>query len=65
MDRNFTLLFLWQHDPVSQQFQIVSYEDDASLDMDVAGLMQTAEQHASQRVMNNINSCAAEAVQHS
>ena len=64
MDRRFTLLILSQHHPVSQQFQIVSFEDDASLDADVAGLMQTAEQQASQYVMNNINACAAEAVQH-
>ena len=64
MDRSFTLLILLQHYPVSQQFQIVSFEDDTSLDADVAGLMQAAEQQASQHVINNINTCAADAVQH-
>jgi len=63
MYRNFTLLIFSQHYPVSQQFQVFSYENDVSLDADVAGFMQAVEQQASQCVMKNINTCAAEAVQ--
>ena len=62
MDRNFTLLILSQHYPVSQQFQVFSYDDSVSLDTDVADFMQAAEQQASQHVMKSINTCAAEAV---
>ena len=62
MDRSYTLLILSQHYPVSQQFQVVSFKDDSSLDEDVADFMQTAEQHASQHILNSINACAAEAV---
>lgn len=62
MDRNFTLLILSQHHPVSQQFQVVSFEDDMMIDADVADLMQASEQQASQRVIHCINACAAEAL---
>ena len=63
MPGNFTLLFLSLHHPVSQNFQVVTFEDNISVDADVAEFMQTAEQQASQRVMNSINANAAEAVQ--
>jgi len=62
MSGNFTLLILSQHYPASEILQVVSFDDDMTLDADVAGLMQAAEQQASQHVMNNINTYAAEAV---
>jgi len=60
---SFTLLFLTQHYPVSQHLQVVSFDDEVSLDADVADLMQAVEQQASQHVMSSINASAAEAVQ--
>jgi len=62
MYKNFTLLILSQHYPVSQQFQVFSYED-MSIDTDVADFLQASEQQASQHAMNSINACAAEATQ--
>ena len=62
MYRNFTLLILSQHYPVSQQFHVFSHED-LSIDADVADFLQASEQQASQRTINNINICAAEAAQ--
>ena len=64
MERNFTLLFLLQHYPAFHHFQAVSFDDVAAVDAEVADLMCAAEQQASSRVMNCINTCAAEAVRH-
>ena len=64
MFRNFTLLILSQHYPISQQFQVFSCENNVSFDADVAGFMQAAEQQASQHVMDSINAYAAVTVEH-
>ena len=61
MNEYFTLLLLSQHYPISQQFQIISYED-VSVDADVADFLQTVEQYASQHVLDNIYTCASAAV---
>ena len=61
MVENFTLLLLSQHYPVSQQFQILSY-DDVSINTDVADFLQTAEQKASLHVMNRIYASASVAL---
>ena len=53
MDENFTLLLLSQHYPISQQFQIISYED-VSIDAEIADFLRVAEQHASQHVLDSI-----------
>jgi len=58
MVENFTLLLLSQHYPVSQQFQVLSY-DDVSIDADVADYLQTAEQEASRYVLDRINAYAS------
>ena len=58
MAENFTLLLLSQHYPVSQQFQVLSY-DDVSIDTDVAVFLETAEQKASPHVLNRINAFAS------
>ena len=61
MNEYFTLLLLSQHYPISQQFQIISYED-VSVDADVADFLQAAEQYASQHVLDSIYTCASTAV---
>ncbi len=62
MDENFTLLLLSQHYPISQQLQIIPYED-MSIDADVADYLHAAEQQVSQNVLDNIFSYASAAVQ--
>ena len=62
MDKDFTLLLLTQHHPVSQQFQILSYRDVASISTDVAGFLQTTEQQASKCVLDSIYAYASAAV---
>ena len=57
MAENFTLLLLSQHYPVSQQFQVITYED-VYIDADVADFLQSAEQEASRRVLDRINAFA-------
>jgi hypothetical protein len=61
MYENFTLLLLSQHYPASQQFRVFSNRD-VSIDSDVAGFLQAAEQQVSQRVVDRINVCASAAV---
>ena len=63
MVENFTLLILSQHYPVYQQFKVFTC-NDVLIDADVAVFLETAEQKANQRVVDNINACAAAAVQH-
>jgi len=58
MAENFTLLLLSQHYPVSQQFQVISF-DDLSIDADVADFLKAAEQKASLHVMDRINAYAS------
>ena len=58
MAENFTLLLLSQHYPVSQQFQVLSY-NDLLIDTDVAEFLQAAEQTASRHVMDRINAYAS------
>ena len=58
MAENFTLLLLSQHYPVSQQFQVLSY-DDVSIDADVADFLKAAEQNASLHVLDRINAYAS------
>jgi len=62
MNENFTLLLLSQHYPVSQRFQIFTYQD-VSIDTDVADFLRAAEQQVSQRVVDRVNACASIAVQ--
>jgi hypothetical protein len=57
MDHYFTLLLLSQHYPVSPQLQFLSY-NDVSVDPDVAGFLQAAEQQVSQRVLDRISAYA-------
>ena len=61
MNDNFTLLILSQHYPISQRFQIISYED-VSIDADVADFLQTAEQQVARQVLDSIYTRAASAV---
>ena len=63
MDENFTLLLLSQHYPISQQFQVLSYQD-VSIDADIADFLQTTEQQISQNVIDHIKAYASAAVQH-
>ena len=63
MAKNFTLLILSQHYPVFQHFKVFSC-NDIEIDADIAGFLETAEQQANQRVVDNINARAAAAVQH-
>ena len=58
MAKNFTLLLLMQHYPVSQQFQVLTY-DDVSVDADVADFLQSAEQEASRNVLKRIKDFAS------
>jgi hypothetical protein len=58
MAENFTLLLLSQHYPVSQQFQVLSY-DDVSIDADVTDFLKAAEQHVSRHVLDHINAYAS------
>ena len=58
MIESFTLLLLLQHYPVSQQFQVLTY-DDVSIDTDVAHFLQSAEQEASRNVLDRINDFAS------
>jgi len=58
MVKSFTLLLLSQHYPVSQQFQVLTY-DDVSIDAEVADYLQSAEQEASRHVLDRINAFAA------
>ena len=57
MVENFTLLLWSQHFPVSQQFQVFSY-DEMSIDVDVADFLHSLEQKASQLVLDRINAFA-------
>ena len=61
MDDHYTLLILSQHYPVSQQLQIISYED-VSIDTDVAEFLQAAEQQIGQHVLDSICTFAATTV---
>ena len=58
MAEYFMLVLLSYHYPVSQQFQVLSY-DDLTIDADVAGFLKAAEQKASQRVLDCINDYAS------
>ena len=51
-----------QHYPVSQQFQVISYED-VTIDADVSGLLHAAEQRVAQYVLDDIYAFASSAVQ--
>ena len=62
MDKNFTLLLLTQHYPVSQQFQMISY-GDVSIDVDVADFLQAAEQQVSRQVLDSVYTNAWAAIQ--
>ena len=61
MAKNFTLLLLTQHYPVSQQFQVIS-SDDLSIDADVADFLKTSEQQASRNVLDRINAFASSCI---
>ena len=61
MYKNFTLLLLLQHYPVSQQFHVISHED-ITVDADVAGFLQTAEQRVNQYVLDDVYTFASSAV---
>jgi len=58
MAENFTLLLLTQHYPVSQQFQVISF-DDVSIDAEVADYLKSAEQQASWHVLDRIKTYAS------
>lgn len=58
MGENFTLLFWSQHYPVSQLFQVFSF-DEMSIEADIADFLQSSEQKASQPVLDRINAYAA------
>ena len=58
MVKSFTLLLLSQHYPVSQQFQVLTY-DDVSIDTDVADFLQSNEQQASRHVLERIYAFAS------
>ena len=62
MYKNFTLLLLMQHYPVSQQLHVISYED-INIDADIADFLQTAEQRVNQYVLDDIYTFAASAIQ--
>jgi len=61
---SFTLLFLSQHYPKSQSFQIFTFQD-VSIDAEIADFLGSVEQQVSQRVVDRINACASKAVQRS
>ena len=61
MAENFTLLLLYQHYPVSQQFQALTF-DDLSIDADVADYLKAAEQQASRHVLDRINAFASSCI---
>ena len=57
MAENYTLLFLTQHFPDSQQLSIFTY-DDVSVDADVADFLQKSELQASSHMLENACSFA-------
>jgi len=57
MAEDFTLLIWSQHYPVSQQFQVFSY-NEMSIDADIADFLHSLEQKASQSVLDRINAYA-------
>jgi hypothetical protein len=63
MYKDFTLLFLMQHYPISQQLQVIRC-DDISVDSGVAGFLQTSEKQTSKYVLDKVYAAAAAAVQH-
>ena len=63
MDKDFTLLMLMQHYPITQQLHIISFKD-LMMDADVADCLQTTEQQVSKCVLDNIYAYASASVQH-
>ena len=62
MYKDFTLILLSQHYPISQQFQLFSFKD-VFADSDVADFLQTAELQINSCVLDSVYAYASEAVQ--
>ena len=62
MDKDFTLLMLMQHYPITQQFHVISH-NDLMMDTDVADCLQTTEQQVSKCVLDHIYAYASASVQ--
>lgn len=62
MAENYTLLFLTQHFPDSQQLSIFTY-DDVSVDADVADYLQNSEMQVSSDMLENVYSFAKDSLQ--
>ena len=62
MNKDFTLMIMLQHYPISQQLQVFSYKD-LLINADVADYLQTTEQQVSKSVLDSVYAYASAAVQ--
>ena len=62
MYKDFTLLLLMQHYPVTQQFHVITHHD-LLMDADVADCLQTTEQQVSDCVLDHVFAFASASVQ--